>query len=157
VQIAKAFGADVTGVCSTKNMDLVRSLGADHVIDYTKEDFTKNVQQYDIILDVVPSHSFSDYMRALSPEGTLISVALNVGLLLSSKVSNTGGKKVVQLNHEMNAVDLVFMKELIEAGKIKPVIDRAFPLSEISEAFRYYSDGRSKGKVVLTMSPAEES
>ena len=156
VQIAKTFGAEVTGVCSTSNMDLVSSLGADHVIDYTKEDFTMNGQQYDIIFDVVPSHSFSDYMRALSPEGTLISVALNVGLLLSSKVSKAGSKKVVQLNHEMNAEDLVFMKELIEAGKIKPVIDRAFPLSEVSEAFRYYSDGRSKGKVVLTMSPAEE-
>jgi len=157
VQIAKAFGAEVTGVCSTRNMDLVSSLGADHVIDYTKEDFTKNGQQYDIIFDVVPGHSYSDYMRALGPEGTLISVALNVGVLLSSKISKNGNKKVIQLNHEMNAEDLVFMKGLIEAGKIVPVIDRTFPLSEAAEAFQYYSDGRSKGKVVLTMGPVTES
>ena len=157
VQIAKAFGAEVTGVCSTRNMDLVSSLGADHVIDYTKEDFTKNGQQYDIIFDVVPGHSYSDYMRALGPEGTLISVALNVGVLLSSKISKNGNKKVIQLNHEMNAEDLVFMKGLIEAGKIVPVIDRTFPLSEAAEAFQYYSDGRSKGKVVLTMGPVLES
>jgi NADPH:quinone reductase-like Zn-dependent oxidoreductase len=156
VQIAKAFGAEVTGVCSTRNMELVRSLGADHVIDYTKEDFTKNGQQYDIIFDVVPGHSFSDYMRALSPEGTLVSVALNVGLLLSSTISKTGRKKVIQLTHVLNAEDLVLMKELIEAGKIVPVIDRTFPLSEAAEAFRYYADGRSKGKVVLTMGPTQE-
>jgi NADPH:quinone reductase-like Zn-dependent oxidoreductase len=156
VQIAKAFGAEVTGVCSTRNMELVRSLGTDHVIDYTKEDFTKNGQQYDIIFDVVPGHSFSDYMRALSPEGTLVSVALNVGLLLSSTISKTGRKKVIQLTHVLNAEDLVLMKELIEAGKIVPVIDRIFPLSEAAEAFRYYADGRSKGKVVLTMGPTQE-
>ena len=156
VQIAKAFGAEVTGVCSTRNMDLVRSLGADHVIDYTKEDFTKNGQQYDIILDIVPGHSFSDYMRALSPNGTLVSVALNVSLFLSSKISKTGSKKVIQLTHVLNTEDLVLMKEFIEAGKIVPVIDRTFPLSEAAKAFRYYADGRSKGKVVLTMGPTPD-
>jgi len=155
VQIAKAFGAEVTGVCSTRNMDLVHSLGADHVIDYTKDDFTKNGQQYDIILDIVPGHSFSDYMRALSPNGILVSVALNIRLFLSSKISKTGTKKVIQLTHVLKAEDLVLMKELIEAGKIIPVIDRTFPLSEAADAFRYYTDGRSKGKVVLTMSPSE--
>ena len=156
VQIAKAFGAEVTGVCSTRNMDLVSSLGADHVIDYTKEDFTKNGQQYDIILDIVPGHSFSDYMRALSPNGTLVSVALNVSIFLSSKISKTGSKKVIQLTHVLNTEDLVLMKEFIEAGKIVPVIDRTFPLSEAAEAFRYYADGRSKGKVVLTMGPTTD-
>jgi len=151
VQIAKSFGAEVTGVCSTRNVDLVRSIGSDHVIDYTKEDFTKNGLQYDLILDVKPSHSFSDYMHALSPLGTYVSVALNIRLLLSSKISKTDGKKVVQLTHDLNVEDLVYMKDLIEAGKVVPVIDRTFPLSETPEAFRYYENGRTKGKVVITM------
>ena len=151
VQIAKALGGDVTGVCSTKNVDLVHSIGADHVIDYSKENFTKNGMQYDLIVDVKPSHSFSDYMNSLSTQGTYVSVALNIRLLISSMISKKDGKKVIQLTHELNVEDLVYMKDLVEAGKVTPVIDRTFPLSEISEAFRYYEDGRTRGKVVIKM------
>ena len=146
VQVAKSYGAEVTGVCSTKNLDLVRSLGADHVIDYTQEDFTQKEQRYDLILDSVANRSISDYMRALSPEGRYVAVAFNVRALISMS-----GSKVSQMSHKPNVKDLVYMKELIEAGKVVPVIARRFPLSEVAEAFRYFEEEHPSGKVVITV------
>jgi NADPH:quinone reductase-like Zn-dependent oxidoreductase len=152
VQVAKSYGAEVTGVCSTKNLDLVRSLGADHVIDYTQEDFTKSEQRYDLILDSAANRSISDYTRALSPKGSYVSVAFNPSaLFLGPLISMTGSKKVSQLSHKPNVKDLVFMKELIEAGKVAPVIVRRYPLSETAEAFRYFEEGHPSGKVVITV------
>jgi NADPH:quinone reductase-like Zn-dependent oxidoreductase len=152
VQIAKYFGAEVTGVCSTRNLDLVRSIGADHVVDYTQEDFTQSEQRYDLILDIVANRSVSDYMRALSPKGNYVAVAFNPSsLFLGSLISMTGSRKVSQLSHKPNVKDLEYMKELIEAGKVVPVIDRRYPLSEVAEAFRYYGEGHPQGKVVITV------
>ena len=152
VQIAKSYGAEVTGVCSTGNLDMVRSIGADHVIDYTQEDFTQNGQRYDLILDIVANRSISDYMRALSPKGSYVSVAFNPSsLFLGPLISMTGSKKVGSMLHKPNVKDLVYMKELIEAGKVVPVIDRRYPLSEIAEAFRYFEEGHPTGKVVITV------
>ena len=152
VQIAKSFGAEVTGVCSTKNMDMVRSIGADHVIDYTKEDFTQKEQRYDLILDIVANRSVSDYARALSPKGRYIAVAFKPGAMFA----RNGDKKVIQLSHEPNVTDLAYMKELIEAGKVVPIIDRSYPLSKIAEAFQYYEEG-AQGKVVITMEHSENT
>jgi NADPH:quinone reductase-like Zn-dependent oxidoreductase len=146
VQIAKSYGAEVTGVCSAKNSELVRSLGADHVIDYTQEDFTQMEQRYDLILDSVANRSISDYTGALTPEGHYVAVAFNVRALISMS-----GDKVSQLSHKPNVNDLVYMKALIEAGKVVPVIDRRYPLSEIGEAFRYFEEGHPQGKVVITV------
>ncbi len=146
VQVAKSYGAEVTGVCSTKNLELVRSLGADHVIDYTQEDFTQKEQRYDLILDSVANRSISDYTGALTPEGRYVAVAFNVRALISMS-----GNKVSQLSHKPNVKDLVYMKELIEAGKVVPVIDRRYPLSEIAEAFKYFEEGHPSGKVVITV------
>jgi len=154
VQIAKSFGAEVTGVCSTRNVELVRSIGADHVIDYTQEDFTKSEQRYDLILDIVANRSISDYMRALSPNGNYVAVAFNpVTIFLGSLISMTGSKKMVSLTttEKTKVKDLVYMKELIEAGKVVPVIDRSYPLSEVAEAIRYYGERHSRGKVVITV------
>ena len=152
VQIAKSYGAEVTGVCSTGNLDMVRSIGADHVIDYTQEDFTQNEQRYDLILDNVANRSISDYTRALSPKGSYVSVAFNPSsLFLGPLISMTGSKKVGSMLHKPNVKDLVYMKELIEAGKVVPVIDRRYPLSEIAEAFRYFEEGHPTGKVVITV------
>ena len=151
VQIAKSFGAEVTGVCSTPNLDLVRSIGADQVIDYTQEDFTKSEQRYDLVFDNVANRSVSDYMRALRPEGVYVACAFSAAaLFLGPFISMIGSKKAVQLIHSPNAEDLVFMKELLEAGKVVPVIDRRYPLSEVAEAFRYMGEG-SQGKVVITV------
>ena len=145
VQVAKYYGTEVTGVCSTKHIEFVRSVGADHVIDYTKEDFTENSTKYDLILDIVANHSVSKYKRALTPTGTYVAVAFNAGALIQ------GGKQVVQLSHEPNVDDLLFMKQLIEEGTVKPVIAKRFPLGEIAEAFRYYKEENPAGKVVLTV------
>jgi NADPH:quinone reductase-like Zn-dependent oxidoreductase len=147
VQIAKSFGAEVTGVCSTRNLDMVRSIGADYVIDYTKEDFTQNEGRYDRIIDIVANRSMSDYMRALSPKGNYVAVAFNP----STMFARGGGKKAGQLAVKSSVEDLVFLKELIEAGKVSPVIDRSYPLSEVAEALRYYGERHSQGKVVITV------
>jgi NADPH:quinone reductase-like Zn-dependent oxidoreductase len=157
VQIAKYYGAEVTGVCSTRNLDLVRSLGADHVIDHTQEDFTKNGQPIDLIFDIAGNRSLSEYLRALRPKGTYVACAISPGaLLLGPLISMLGSKKVVQLSHSPNAKDLVFMKELIEAGKVVPVIARVYPLSEAAEALRNYEDGHAQGKVVITVAPGDK-
>jgi NADPH:quinone reductase-like Zn-dependent oxidoreductase len=158
VQIAKSFGTEVTGVCSTRNLEMVRSIGADHVIDYTQEDFTHNGQRYDLIFDAVGNRSVSDCKRALSPNGicavagfTTLSHLFQV-LVLGSWVSRTGSKKIGQMETaNPNKKDLLFIKELLEAGKVVPVIDRTYPLSEVPEAIRYLEEGHAKGKVVITL------
>ena len=157
VQIAKYFGAEVTGVDSTEKLDLLRSIGADRVIDYTQEDFTENGQRYDLILDVVTYRSIFDYKRSLSPKG--IYVMLGGGswarifqtLFLGPLISMTGSKKMGILMHKPNIKDLNFMIELFEAGKVKSIIDKRYPFSETVEAFRYFGEGHFKGKVVITV------
>jgi len=154
VQIAKSFGAEVTGVCSTRNVDMVRSIGADHVIDYTIEDFTKGEKRYDLILDQVANHSLSDCRRALTLQGTHIPNSGNAGLgyivraLVTSLFVRRQGSTYVSLPKNE---DLVVLKELIEAGKVTPVIDRTYPLGETPAAFRYLDEGHARGKVVITV------
>ena len=158
VQIAKYFGAEVTGVCSTKNLDMLRSIGADHVIDYTKEDFTKNGQHYDLIF-AIAFRSVFDHKRALSPQGIFVSTGgpsisrIFQEMLIGPMISKKGGKKVVTgWSASVTQRDLTFIKELTEAGKVKPVIDRIYPLNETAEAFRYYAKGHTSGKVIITIS-----
>jgi len=154
VQIAKALGAEVTGVCSTRNVDMVRSIGATQVIDYTQEDFTQSGQRYDLILDNVANRSFSDMRRALTPQGIIIPNSGHGGMgyvfkayLLSPFMHQQGSPFMSTPNHE----DLVVLKELIEADKITPVIDRTYPLSGTPEAFRYLEEDHARGKVVITV------
>jgi NADPH:quinone reductase-like Zn-dependent oxidoreductase len=152
VQIAKALGAEVTGVCSTRNLDLVRSIGADQVVDYTQHDFTIAGPQYDLIFDIAGSHSVSENRRALRPDGIYVSCAISpVALLLGPVLSAFGNTKVVQLSHSPNVEDLAFMVELLEAGKVVPVIDSRYPLSATAQALRHYEEGHPVGKVVITM------
>ncbi len=156
VQIAKTFGADVTAVCSTRNMDQARSLGADHVIDYTKEDFTQNGQLYDLILGVNGYHSLAAYKRALTPKGIYVMAGGSPAqifevLLLGSWMSRGGGKKMASITARTNQKDLGILKELMEAGKVKSVIDKRYPLSEAAEALGYLGQGHARGKVVITM------
>jgi len=160
IQIAKYFGAEVTGVCSTRNADIVRSLGADHVIDYTKEDFTKTGQQYDLILATAGYRPILDYRRALGPGGIYVATGgamaqIFEGILLGPFLS-TGGKKMGSMLVEPNR-DLDLMRELIEAGHVKPVIDRCYPLSQTADAFRYYGEGYARGKVVITVDHDDET
>ena len=158
VQIAKSFGAEVTGVCSTRNLDMVRSIGADQVIDYTQEDFTRHGQHYDLIYDAVGNRSVSDYKRALKPRGICIITGFTTlsrlfqHMILGPLISMTGNKKIgMQGVAKPNQKDLVFMKELLEAGKVIPVIDRCYPLRETAEAIRYLEKGHARGKVVITV------
>lgn len=154
VQIAKAFGAEVTGVCSSQNVDLVYSLGADRVIDYGKDDFKKDRQnRYDLIFDIVANRPISDYMGALGPQGNYVACAFNPAALFLGPLISKNGKQALSLSHQPNREDLVMMKELMETGKVIPVIDRCFPLIEIQAAFRYIASGRGFGKVVVTMGP----
>jgi NADPH:quinone reductase-like Zn-dependent oxidoreductase len=158
VQYAKSCGAEVTGVCSTLNLDMVRSIGADHVIDYTKEDFTRNGQPYDLIYDAVGNRSVSDYKHALSPNGTCVVAGFTTlfrlfeHIVVGAWVSRRGGQKIGLMGTaQANKKDLVFIKELLEAGKVVPVIDRCYPLSETAEAIRYLEAGHARGKVVITV------
>jgi 2-desacetyl-2-hydroxyethyl bacteriochlorophyllide A dehydrogenase len=156
VQLAKALGAEVTAVCSTRNLDLVRSIGADEAIDYTQEDFTRSGRQYDLIVDAAAFRSVADYVPALSPGGTYVMVGGSVArmfqaMALGPWVSITSDKRVTSLISEPDKDDLTFVKELIEAGKIKPVIDRRYSLSEVPEAIRYIEKGHARGKVVISM------
>ncbi len=157
VQIAKSFGAEVTGVCSTRNLDMLRKIGADHVIDYTQEDFTRNGQRYDLILDAVGNHSVSDYKRALNPEGVCVVVGFSgmsymiQHMIVGSFASKTGSKKISMMLTKPNKEDLIFMKQLLEDGKVVPVIDRRYPLSEVPEAIRYLEAGHAQGKVIITV------
>ena len=155
VQIAKLFGAEVTGVDSPEKLEIVRSIGADHVIDYTKEDFTKNEQRYDMILDVVVSHSISDYKSVLNPSGILRMVGGSMKKVFKAALLGP----LISRNKKMTIVvwrpnkkeDLLFLTELLESGKVVPVIDKRYPLSEVAEAFRYLEEGHHKGKIVITM------
>ncbi|NEW81546.1 MAG: NAD(P)-dependent alcohol dehydrogenase [Mariniphaga sp.] len=156
VQIAKSFGAEVTGVCSTTKSALVRSLGADHVIDYTQEDFTKNGQHYDLIIAANGYHPITDYKRALSPNGIYVMTGgsgaqMFQAMLHGPLISMTGSKKMGSLLMKPNKEDLIFMKELLEAGKVKPVIDRRYPLREVADAMRYLEEGHAIGKIVITL------
>ncbi|HYX90178.1 MAG TPA: NAD(P)-dependent alcohol dehydrogenase [Myxococcaceae bacterium] len=158
VQIAKSFGAEVTGVCSTANVDLVRSLGADHVIDYTREDFTRG-GPYDLIFDNVENRSLSECMRALTPNGTLVlnsgtgarGIEMLVRLLKPLVVSPFVRQNLRRFLSTPNHQDLLVLKDLVEAGKLRPVIDRTFPLSRTAEALRHIEDGHARGKVVVTV------
>jgi NADPH:quinone reductase-like Zn-dependent oxidoreductase len=163
VQIAKSYGADVTGVCSTKNLDMVRSLGADHVIDYTKEDFTKGDQRYDVILDNVANHSLSECRRVLNANGKYVLIGgggvnesrwLGPGLthalkamFLSKFVSQKMGMMLADLNHD----DLTYVADLMQSGKVTPVIDRTYKLSDLGDAIRYLEQGHARGKVVISV------
>jgi NADPH:quinone reductase-like Zn-dependent oxidoreductase len=160
VQIAKAFGAHVTGVCSTAKAEMVRSIGADHVVDYTREDFAQSGQRYDLILDTGGNSSLARLRRALTPEGTLVIVGGETGgrwlggfdrqlraMMLSPFVGQKLSMFIASENHE----DLIVLKELIESGKLTPVIDRAYPLAEVPEAIRYLEEGHARGKVVITI------
>lgn len=156
VQIAKSFGAQVTGVCSTKKVEMVRSLGADQVIDYTREDFTQNGERYDLILAANGYHPISDYRRALTPNGTYVMSGGSANqmfeaMLQGSWISMRGSNKMGNLLAKPNQKDLGFVKELVEAGKVVPMIDRCYPLSEVPEALRYLEQGHAKGKVLITI------
>lgn len=154
VQIGKALGAEVTGVCSTRNLDMVRAIGADHVIDYTQEDFTKSGRRYDFILDIVGNHSLSDCRRALTPKGILIPNTGTKGLgyvIRANLMSLLVPQKTRTFVSFTKNEDLVVLKELIEAGKVTPVIDRTYPLSEAAQALGYVEAGHTQGKVVINM------
>jgi NADPH:quinone reductase-like Zn-dependent oxidoreductase len=158
LQIAKALGAEVTGVCSTANVDMVGSIGADHVIDYTKEDFTQGEPRYDLILDNVASHSFAEYRRVLGPGGTLMPNSGHAGMgyvfkafLLPLFVRQVERPFVARPNQD----DLITLKELVEAGRVTPVIDRTYPLEETAGAFRYLDQGHARGKVVIVVANGE--
>ena len=152
VQLAKYFGAEVTGVCSTTNLELVKSLGANKVIDYTKEDFTKDGQTYDIIFDSVGKSSFSKCKSSLDRNGIYLSTVATIPLLLQMLwTSMIGSKKAIFMMAPLRTEDLIFLKELIEVGKLKSVIDRRYPLSETAEAHRYVEKGHKKGNVVIAV------
>ena len=154
VQIAKSLGAEVTAVCGPRNLEVARAAGADHVIDYTKEDFTKSGQQYDLIIAANGYHSIFDYRRALKPAGIYVVVGGDLTQMLQALVLgpflSRSGRKMTGMMTRPNHDDLVFLKELIEAGKFEPVIDRCYPLSKAAEAHRYVLEGHVRGKVILT-------
>ncbi len=155
VQLAKYFGADVTGVTSTKNLELVRSIGANRVIDYTKEDFTKNGETYDVIFDAVGKHSFKRCQASLRPGGRYLATDGFTNLMLALWTSRFGDKKVMfKIPPRYTKEDLLFLKEVIEAGKYRPVIDRCYPLEDVVEAARYVETEKKVGNVVLTISTA---
>src|SRR5467141_4714614 len=168
VQIAKSLGAEVTGVCSTGKMDLVRSIGADHVIDYTKEDFTKGDQRYDVIFDNVGNHSFSDRRRVLTPNGICVLAGIGgaglhdgqlariAGVLKADLLSRFVRQKFVRYGTTTNKEDLTLLANLMKTGKVTPVIDRTYKLSETAEAMRYFEEGHARGKVVITVEHGEQ-
>ena len=163
VQIAKSFGTEVTGVCSTRNLDMVRSIGADHVIDYTKEDFTKTDQRYDLIFDLVGNHSFSERRRILNPNGICVmagvggagwhdGMAMRLAGELNAYVrSRFVSEKFVAYIAELNKADLTFLGDLMQSGKMTPVIDKTYKLNEAADALRYLETGHARGKVVITV------
>lgn len=164
VQFAKSCGAEVTGVCSTRNLELVRSIGADHVVDYTREDFTRNGQQYDLIYDSIGNRSVIDYRRALKPQGICViagftsMLRLFEHMILGPLVSKRGDKKVGMMGiSNANKEDLLVIKELLETGKVVSVIDRRYPLRETAEAIRYLETLHARGKVIINVEPSTQS
>jgi NADPH:quinone reductase-like Zn-dependent oxidoreductase len=163
VQIAKSFGAEVTGVCSTRNLDLVRSIGADHVIDYTKEDFTKTDQRYDLIFDLIGNHSFSERRRILNPNGICVMAGVGgagwhdgmamrlVGELNAYLRSRFVSQKFISYIAQFNKKDMTILADLMQSGKVTPVIDRTYKLSDVPEALRYLEQGHARGKVVIAV------
>jgi NADPH:quinone reductase-like Zn-dependent oxidoreductase len=159
IQIAKALGAEVTGVCSARNVDLVQSLGADHVIDYAQQDFTRAGQKYDLIFDAVGNRAIRSLKRILRPTGALVCVGAPKGrwigplrpLLKAAVMARFTHQRLVPFIAHHSKEDLLTLKELIEAGQVKPVIDRTYPLSEVPEAIRYLEAGHARGKVVITV------
>jgi NADPH:quinone reductase-like Zn-dependent oxidoreductase len=158
IQIAKSFGAEVTAVCSTNKMDQAVSIGADHVIDYTREDFTRSGLRYDLILGANAHHSLLDYRRALSHDGICVLVGGGGGafrflqaMLVGTLLSLVGNKKVITFMAKLNKEDLVFLKDLLAGGKVVPVIDRSYPLSDAAKAISYLGEGHARGKIVLTV------
>jgi len=160
VQIAKSFGAEVTGVCSTRNVDMVRSIGTDHVIDYTQEDFTKHGKRYDVIFDCVGNHPLSELRQALNPKGICVMVGELTGrgalgilarLFTAFVLSQFGRQKLITFLAKPNKEDLTVMHDLMTAGKVTPVIDRRYKLSEVPEAIRYLEEKHARGKVVITL------
>jgi NADPH:quinone reductase-like Zn-dependent oxidoreductase len=159
VQIAKALGADVTGVCSTRNVDMVRSIGADKVIDYTREDFTSSSHRYDLIFDLVSNHSFSEHRRALTPNGIYIGAGIlglhgSMGRVLTARLTGLVlspfvSQKFVSVLAKLKREDLNAIAALIETGKVRPVIDRRYSLSEAADAVRYLEEGHARGKVII--------
>jgi NADPH:quinone reductase-like Zn-dependent oxidoreductase len=155
VQLAKAFGAEVTAVCSTKKVEMVRTLGADHVIDYTQQDFIESGQRYDLILAANGNRSIFDYKRALAPKGIYVMTGgtmsqMNQAMLLGPILSMAGRKKMGNLLARLNQKDLAFIKGLLESGEVVPVLDRCYPLDKVPDAIRYLEEGHAKGKVVIT-------
>jgi len=162
IQIAKWFGAEVTAVCSTRNVVAARSLGADHVIDYSREDFTKSGQRYDLIFGANAYHSIFDYRRALSRNGIYAMPGggwsqILQAMLLGPILSVMGSRKMSFFAANINTKDLVFLKDLLESGKVVPVIDRRYPLSGVAEAVRYLEEGHAQGKVVITVEPRNDA
>jgi NADPH:quinone reductase-like Zn-dependent oxidoreductase len=162
VQIAKSFGAEVTAVCSTRNIDMVRSLGADHIVDYTREDIGRGAQRYDIILAVNGYHPLSAYKRLLRPEGRYVMAGgsgaqLFEALLFGRLMSMLGRKKLMAFSARPSSKDLLLMKELLETGKVVPVIDRCYSLRETAEAIRYLEEAHARGKVVITVAQSSQS
>ena len=163
VQIAKSFGTEVTGVCSTRNVDLVRSIGADHVIDYTKEDFTRSEQRYDLIYDLVGNHSFSERRRILNPNGICVMAGLGgagwhegfasrlLGELNGYLRSRFTRQKFIAYIAQFNKADMLILADLMQSGKVTPVIDRTFKFSETADALRYLETGHARGKVVVAV------
>jgi NADPH:quinone reductase-like Zn-dependent oxidoreductase len=165
VQIAKSFGAEVTGVCSTRNLELVRSIGADRVIDYTREDFTTSGERYDLILDMVGNHSLMRLRRVMAPDGTLVIVGGKEGKWISPMdrpikaflLSPFVSQEMVMILAQLNQADLAFLANLMQSGKLTPVIDRRYALSETAEAIRYLEDGHARGKVLVVPDDGEPS
>jgi NADPH:quinone reductase-like Zn-dependent oxidoreductase len=156
VQIAKSFGAEVTAVCSTRNVETARSIGADHVIDYTREDFARSGLRYDLILAANAHHSIFEYRRALTHRGIFVMAGGGIaqmlqGLLLAPMLSLVGSRKMCSFLAKMNSEDMAFLANLLETGKVVPVIDRVYPLCEVAEAMRYLEEVHAQGKVVITI------
>ncbi len=164
VQIAKSYGTEVTGVCSTRNLDMVHSMGADHVIDYTREDFSRNGQRYDLIYDAIGNRSVSDYQRALKPQGICVIAGFTSmprlfgHLILGKLMSKAGGRRIGMMGvSNANKEDLLLIKDLLETGKVVPVIDRRYPLRETAEAIRYLETLHARGKVIINVESAAQS
>jgi NADPH:quinone reductase-like Zn-dependent oxidoreductase len=161
VQLAKAFGGEVTGVCSKRNLDAARRIGADHAIDYTSEDFTRNGCRYDLIIDIAANHSVSDYKRALGPQGICVCIGFSSlphlirFRLAASFASRTGSQKFVSFLAKLSRQDLLLLRELLDAGKITPLLDRCYPLSEVAAAMRHFGVEHARGKVIITAAGAD--